>query len=78
MEEVGEGEGEVLTGDGEEAAEGGQRLHRCNDDDFQYGGGVTGRRVLPTPGVGVGISGSPVPPRTPLMMIRSVMSSIHR
>jgi hypothetical protein len=26
----------------------------------------------------VGISGSPVPPRTPLTMMRSVMFSIHR
>ena len=78
MEEVGEGGGEVSTGDGEEAAGGGQRPHHCDDDDDRHGGGVTFGRVIPAPGVGVGISGSPVPPRTPLTMMRSVMFSIHR
>ncbi len=72
----GGGGGEVSTSDGEEAAGGGQRLHRCDDDDNQHGGGATSGSVVPAPRVGVGISGSPVPPRTPLTMMRSVMLSI--
>ena len=72
------GEGGVSTGDGEEATGGGQRPHRCDDDDNQHGGGVMGGRVVPAPGVGVGISGSPVLPRMPLTMMWNVMFSIHR
>ena len=78
-------------GDGEKTAEGGREPHYDDydddDDDDDRDGGMDERGVIAAPaasydsdegGVGNGNSDIPIPPKTPLTMMRSVMSNIHR